>query len=565
MLQIRSLKTKIILTAISVLLMTVISLIGATGIIVGKQVVELSITCLSMKLSGDIQASRDYLKTSFGSLSYNNNRLIDSNNIPIDSNFEFVDSITLKLGVVATIFVKDNDDFRRVITSVRNDKGERVIGTKLGKESAAYEPVIHKKQYIGKADILGKPYLSIYDPIIDEKNEIIGILFLGIAFEQISETIKTNFRSLLSISLVLTVIAIIIAVFLLLFVVNKMFSPLRSILLMLKDISEGEGDLTKRLNAESKDETGELSAYFNKFVEKLQEIIGKITCNADTVASSAIGLYSVSTQIAANAEEMSIKTSTVASTTELATTNINSISSAAEEMSSSTNIVASAIEEMSSSLNEVAKNCQKELQIATDANEHAKKNKEIMDILGTAANSIGRVVEVIKDIADQTNLLALNATIEAASAGEAGKGFSVVANEVKALALQTAQATHEIQKQIKEMQTNTESAVKAIESVSKVIEEVNLISQTIVSAVEQQSATINEISRSVSGVSVSAQEVSKNVAKSASGLSEVSSTITGVNKAVADTAKGIVHIKTNAEELSKLSEGLKGLLGQFKI
>ena len=565
MFQMRSMKAKIILMVISALVMTMILVLSVTGIIVGKQIVELSTTCLSMKLSGDIQSSRDYLKACFGSLKYENNRLIDSNNNPIDNSFEFVDSITSKLGVVATVFVKDDDAFRRVITSVRNNEGERVIGTKLGKSSAAYNSIIRKEIYIGRADILGKPYLTIYDPIVDDKNDIIGILFLGITFEQINNTIKANFRSLISISLLLTVIAITIAVFLLLFVINKQFLPLRNILLMLKDISEGEGDLTKRLNTESNDETGELSAYFNKFVEKLQMIIGKITGNANTVASSAIGLSTVSAQIAANAEEMSKQTSSVASNTTLATANINTISSAAEEMSSSANTVASAIEEMSLSLNEVAQNCQKELRIATEANEHAKNSKEIMDKLGFAANSIGRVVEVIKDIADQTNLLALNATIEAAAAGEAGRGFSVVANEVKALALQTAKATHEIQKQIKEMQTNTESAVKAIESVSKVIGEVNLISQTIVSAVEQQSATINEISRSVSGVSTSAQEVSKNVTKSANGLSEISTTITDVNKAVTDTAEGIVQIKTSAEELSKLSEGLKGLLSQFKI
>ena len=94
---------------------------------------------------------------------------------------------------------------------------------------------------------------------------------------------------------------------------------------------------------------------------------------------------------------------------------------------------------------------------------------------------------------------------------------------------------------------------------------VNVISQTIVSAVEQQSATVNEISKNISGVSAGAQEVSKNVSESATGLSEVSATIAGVNNAVADTAKGIVQVKTSAEELSKLSEGLKVLLGQFKI
>ncbi len=291
------------------------------------------------------------------------------------------------------------------------------------------------------------------------------------------------------------------------------------------------------------------------------ETTSQLAKTATIVTDSSSRLLAIATQIASNAEEMSTQTSTVASSTEQVTTNINSLSSATEEMSSSANSVTAAIEEMSSTLNEVAQNCQKELKIAAEANTHAKNSKDVMDKLGAAAQSIGKVVEVINGIADQTNLLALNATIEAASAGDAGKGFTVVASEVKALAKQTAQATLEIQKQVEEMQSNAESAITAIESVSNVIEEVNLISQTIVCAVEEQSVTVNEIARNVNMVSTSAKEVSKNVAESAFGLSEVASTISGVNNAVADTAKEIVLVKTNAEELSKLSDGLKVLVG----
>lgn len=349
------------------------------------------------------------------------------------------------------------------------------------------------------------------------------------------------------------------------FIANTISLQINSTSKMLKDISDGEGDLTKRLKITSNDEISDMARHFNKFIEKIQKMIGSISKSADTVVTYATDLSATSVQVAANADEMSSQTATVASATEEATTNINTISSAAEQMSVSTHTVASAIEEMSVSLNEVASNCQKELRIAEEASTHARNSKETMDKLNVAAISIGQVIEVINNIAAQTNLLALNATIEAARAGESGKGFAVVASEVKELSRQTSDSTNEIRMQIEAIQTGAESTAVAIDQVSKVIEEVNAISHTIVAAVEEQSATISEIARNVNQVSTGAQEVSRHVNESAQGLLEVSGTISGVNNGIRDTALEIAKVKTSSEELSKLSSNLKELLSQFKI
>jgi len=326
-----------------------------------------------------------------------------------------------------------------------------------------------------------------------------------------------------------------------------------------------EGDLTKQIDISQKDEIGDLINTMNKMSANLKEKINEISTGSKTLSASSEELSAVSTQLAANAEEMTAQSNTVASATEQATANTNNISAAAEEMSTGVNTVATAIEEMSSSLNEVAKNCQKESQIASTANSQAQSTRDMMERLGVSSKEIGKVIEVINDIADQTNLLALNATIEAASAGEAGKGFAVVANEVKELAKQTAQATDQIGTQIEAMQNNTTSAVAAIEAITKVIQEINDISHTIVSAVEEQSATVNEIAKSVGGASQAAGEIARNVGESAKGLSEVSSNIIGVNKAASDTAGGVVNIRQSAQELSKLASGLQKIVGQFKV
>jgi methyl-accepting chemotaxis protein len=267
----------------------------------------------------------------------------------------------------------------------------------------------------------------------------------------------------------------------------------------------------------------------------------------------------------ASAEKTSAQSHSVASASEQATTNVSNISNSAGQMSDTVNTIATAIEEMSVSLNEVAKNCQKESQITSSANDQARKTHSEVSHLQAASTEITKVIELINDIADQTNLLALNATIEAACAGEAGKGFAVVATEVKELARQTAIATEQIRTQIGKMQESTNSAVMSINTITTVIEEVHTISQTIASSVEEQSATIGEIAHNVSSSSDAASSIAKNVNQSAKGLTEISSNIQSVNQASSDAASMLSDVEKSTKALAGLAEKMNTVLKKFTI
>lgn len=366
-------------------------------------------------------------------------------------------------------------------------------------------------------------------------------------------------RSLLLIAAVPAIIAVVLAFM----IISSIQNPLH---LVMKSIQAlGMGDLSGTCAVNSGDELGAIAKAINATLTSLKTIVDNLGNQSTRLLNASEKLSSISVVFTSKAEKTTLQSNTAAAATEQASTNVNNISASAEEMSSTVDMVATAIEEMSASIREVAKSCQKEFTIAGNANTQARATQELMMRLGASAKEIGKVVEIINNIADRTNLLALNATIEAASAGDAGKGFAVVAKEVKELARQTAQATEEINKQIESMQGNVASSIAAIDTVTGIIEEINTISQIIVNAVEEQSATTNEIAKNIGNASIGANEIAKNVAESGKGLTEVSSNIQGVNLAAIETAKGVVEIKDSSIELEKLATGLQKIVGQFKV
>jgi len=360
---------------------------------------------------------------------------------------------------------------------------------------------------------------------------------LSADFQSQLDAVTASSQRQRTMGLILFLITAACAIFLTIMVERQVSGPLQELSQRLKDIAQGEGDLTRRLNIRNRDELGEVSSWFNVFMDKLQDVMRQVAHSTQQVAGASEALNGTSRQITANSAETSAQVGVVTHGTQQVSQNLQSVSTGAAEMTTT--------------IQDIATNAHQAAKVAGEAVNTAQAANATITKLGQSSAEIGEVIKVITSIAQQTNLLALNATIEAARAGEAGKGFAVVANEVKELAKQTAKATEDISRKINAIQTDTKGAVEAIGTISGVISQINDISGTIATAVEEQSATTNEMTR--------------NVADAAQGAAEISNNIEGMSKAARSTSSSAEESQKAANELAEMATQLRGLMGQFKI
>jgi methyl-accepting chemotaxis protein len=420
----------------------------------------------------------------------------------------------------------------------------------------------------------GKANMDAFRTVFSKINEDINKL-TNDAWNASRDTMTNAIRLLL----ILSAVALVLSILSTLYLYRVIVRPIQLVNRQLAEIAEGEGDLTRELMIQTRDEIGDLAASFNRMVRNLREIIRQVGIHAEQVAASA-------EELTASAEETSKATQQIVA-------NVQEVAAGTEQQVRSVQESTRVIKELSAGVQQIAANAQAVSATAVLASEKSQEGErtiqsavdqmdsiaqtvsglaQVIKDLGSRSEEIGQIVSVITGIAEQTNLLALNAAIEAARAGEQGRGFAVVADEVRKLAEQSEESAKRITQLIATIQAETHKAVNSMESATAEVGKG-------IDMVHSAGTSFQEIRHSVSEVTDQIQQVSAASQQRAAGTEEVSQTIQVISGVVEQTAGGTQQVSAATEEqlasmeqisqaagdLAKMAEQLQSLVGRFKV
>ncbi|HWT67536.1 MAG TPA: methyl-accepting chemotaxis protein [Pseudomonas sp.] len=371
-----------------------------------------------------------------------------------------------------------------------------------------------------EVDVDGKTRIVTFTPIkgLSSVNWYIGLsVDRDKAFSMLSQ-----FRAS---AVIATVIAVAIIIALLGVLIRLLIQPLHAMTRAMEDIADGEGDLTKRLSIQNRDEFGQLGTAFNRFVERIHGSIREVSSATGQVTEVASRVVKASNSSMLNSDQQASRTSSVAA----------------------------AINQLGAATQEIARNAAQASHQASDARSLAEDGQQVVNrsivamnqlsnLISTSSThieslnsktvNIGQILEVIKSISEQTNLLALNAAIEAARAGEAGRGFAVVADEVRNLAHRTQESAQQVQTMIEELQVGARESVSTmsdsqrhsqdsveianlagerLSSVTRRIGEIDGMNQSVATATEEQTAVVESINVDITEINTLNQEGVENL------------------------------------------------------
>lgn len=335
------------------------------------------------------------------------------------------------------------------------------------------------------------------------------------------------------------------------FVAGGIAKPVKALVDGFREVAQGDGDLTKRLQINRKDEIGELAQIFNTFLSNLQELIRSIKTTAVDVAGNAGEISQINGKLSQELSQQNSHTAKVAAAVEEMSASVTEV---AQKSGEAANNAKEAGQRAAEGGRVVSKTVEEIKQIATDVN----ASVDSISALGKKSDEIGQIISVITDIADQTNLLALNAAIEAARAGEHGRGFAVVADEVRKLAERTSQATQRVAQSIREIQAGTSGAVEKINGGAKRVGKGVELAGQAGGSLEQilaSSGTLENMVQSIASAAEQQSHASVDIAKSVEQISEITR----------QSADGAQHAATVAETMQQQAEKFRSLVERFKV
>ena len=445
--------------------------------------------------------------------------------------------------------------------------------------------------------------ISSYTPIKNSAGKMVGIIGIDFDGEYLYGAIKAGQRQ----KLIVGGVSIVLGLALLALFLRMIFSRIKKVNSILKELSHGEGDLTRRIKIEKDDEIGELSSYLNITLDKIKNLIvvikdesSKLHSIGDNLASNmqqtAGAVHQINDSIQAIKQKINGQSESVTQTStsmELVTANIAKLSENVEMHTSSVSESSSAIEEMLANVQSVtqtlvrnAENVNELIVVSDEGRSSLQAVAQDIKEIARESEGLSEINTVIKNIASQTNLLSMNAAIEAAHAGESGRGFAVVADEIRSLAENSAKQSNMVSGVLKKIKKSIDmigaSTTIVLENFKAIDEKVRTVSdqeENIRNAMEEQGQGSQRILEAVSRMNEQTQMVKQgsdemrsgswNVISESKNLEKVTDEIFhGMNEMAGNANEikaAVVHVNDMSKRTRKHIEALFGEISKFKV
>jgi len=498
-------------------------------------------------------------------------------------------------------------DPKRVGDNIKDNAAEKAM---LGDQHSRIVQVIKNGGENGQTVSISRysPTLKtdlrvIYRPIHVNGMDTPWCLMAAIPMNEINRPV----RDMRVLTIIFAVVILATAAIITFFFARRIVKPIIDVTHTLKDISEGEGDLTKRIINNSKDEIGDLSRYFNLTLDKIKNLVVNIKNEASSLSAIGTELASNMNETAASVNQITANIQSIKSrvinqsasvtqthaTMENLTGNINKLDGHVEHQSSNITQASAAIEQMVANIQSVTDTLIKNaanVQTLIDASDvgHTGLQEVVTDIKEIARESQGmlEINSVMKNIASQTNLLSMNAAIEAAHAGEAGRGFAVVADEIRKLAESSSEQSKTIGNVLKKIKgsidkitMSTENVLNKFEAIDSSVKTVVYQEQTIRNAMEEQGQGSKQILDGIEKVTEITVHVKDGSNEMLEGAKEVIQESNNLEKATQEITSGMNEMASGAEQInvavnhvneisSKNREGINALIkevSRFKV